>query len=134
MQVIQLSVFFGFYFYVIGFESPFRHGFSWGGVTRFQWVCLFHAMVVGQGLNTAIYRAIGKPGVYYGYRLGMSVPWVTGFPFSVFPHPQYIGVCICCLGVCLWSATPVHVAAGWLNLSCLQVLLYLYMALVEDYL
>jgi hypothetical protein len=27
-------------------------------------------------------------GVYYGIKLGRKVPWATGFPFSVAPHPQ----------------------------------------------
>ena len=72
--------------------------------------------------------------MYYGYRLGEPVPWVTGFPFSVVPHPQYFGVCVCCVGVNAFVATPTHVAAGWFNLTAVQVLYYVYMALVEDYL
>jgi protein-S-isoprenylcysteine O-methyltransferase Ste14 len=35
--------------------------------------------------------AIGKVGVYYGTRLGATVPWVEGFPFNVVRHPQYVG-------------------------------------------
>ena len=38
-----------------------------------------------------IYNAIGADGVYYGFKLGKTVPWVTGFPFNVTSHPQYIG-------------------------------------------
>jgi methylene-fatty-acyl-phospholipid synthase len=94
----------------------------------------FPTVVIGQGLNAAIYRAIGKAGVYYGYRLGESVPWVTGFPFSIVPHPQYIGVCMSVIGINAFCATSAHVAAGWFNLTALQVLLYVYMSLVEDYL
>jgi hypothetical protein len=52
-------------------------------------------LLVGQTLNYAIYAAIGYEGVYYGTRLGCSIPWHTGFPFSVWglkiPHPQYLG-------------------------------------------
>ena len=81
-------------FYVIDFKSPFEMGFSWGAVTPLQWIWLVHALVVGQGFNTAIYRAIGKAGVYYGYRLDEPVPWVTGFPFSVVPHPN-TSACAC---------------------------------------
>lgn len=133
-KVLQVGTFVTFYFYVINFASPFESGFSWGAVTRFQWLCLLNGMVIGQGLNIAIYRAIGKAGVYYGYRLGVKVPWVTGFPFSVFPHPQYFGVCCCVLGVNAFCATPLHVSAGWFNLTFLQVIYYIYMGLVEDYL
>ena len=93
------------------------------------------AIVVGQGLNTAIYRTIGKAGVYYGYRLGVDVPWVVGFPFNVgIPHPQYIGACLTCFGVNAWCATEAHLTNGWLNLTMIQVLYYVYMGLVEDYL
>ena len=42
-------------------------------------------VLVGMGvlLNWAIYRAIGKKGVYYGFKLGRPVPWCEGFPFSL---------------------------------------------------
>ena len=135
-KLIQFSTFLTFYWYIANWRSPFADGFyaRLSVISRFQWVSLFHGIFIGQGLNVSIYRAIGKAGVYYGYRLGHKVPWATGFPFSVFPHPQYFGVCVCCLGVNIWSATIVHVKAGWLNLSLVQVLLYVYMAIVEDYL
>ena len=103
-------------------------------MTYFQWIWLVHAWIVGQGLNISIYRAIGKRGVYYGYRLGEEVPWVTGFPFSVMPHPQYCGVCLTVIGVNALVATPAHIVAGWFNLTAIQVLFYVYMSLVEDYL
>jgi hypothetical protein len=76
----------------------------------------------GQLLNAAIYRAIGKAGVYYGVKFGHEIPWYarppgicvrdsssgealgertfaadrcTGFPFNVFTlHPQYSGCVI----------------------------------------
>ena len=44
-----------------------------------------------QALNIGIYRAIGNPGVYYGFKLGHNIPWHTGFPFNVVSHPQYVG-------------------------------------------
>ncbi len=72
--------------------------------------------------------------MYYGYRLGVEVPWASGFPFSVMNHAQYTGVCLCCVGVNIFAATEMHVAAGWFNLTALQVLYYVYMALVEDHL
>ena len=43
--------------------------------TRLQWVCLVTSVVVGQGLNFAALRALGKPGIFYGHRLGLDVPW-----------------------------------------------------------
>ena len=121
-----------FYMHAIGFESPFAHGFSLWNRTYLQWAGLFQALFIGQGLNAAIYRAIGRAGVYYGHRLGMPVPWVSGFPFSVVPHPQYAGVCISVIGVCMFLATPAVTAAGWFNLAAVQILLYGYMAIAED--
>jgi hypothetical protein len=134
-KCIQIGTFVLWYHYVIAWHSPFSIGFTFANVTRFQWVCFMHGIVLGQGLNSAIYRAIGKAGVYYGYRLGIEVPWVTGFPFNVgFPHPQYLGTCVTVIGVNVMVATPTHLAAGWLNLTMVQVLYYIYMGLVEDYL
>jgi len=133
-KCIQFGTFFVWYFYKLGFQSPWAVGFTFAGVTRFQWVLLSQGLVMGQGLNIAIYRAIGKRGVYYGYRLGEPVPWVTGFPFSVMPHPQYGGVCAFVIGVNAFAALPIHVESGWFNLTAIQVLYYAYMAAVEDYL
>ena len=63
------------------------------------------------------------------------MPWVVGFPFNVgIPHPQYIGACLTCFGVNAWCATEAHLTNGWLNLTMIQVLYYVYMGLVEDYL
>lgn len=51
-----------------------------------------------QWLNVGIFRAIGHAGVYYGFKLGHSIPWVTGFPFNVVSHPQYVGSVATVLG------------------------------------
>jgi len=134
-KCVQTGTFIVFYWYIMDWSNPFADGL-WERLaqcTRFQYVSLMHGMLLGQGLNIAIYRAIGKAGVYYGYRLGEEVPWVTGFPFSVFPHPQYFGVCVCAMGVNIFAATAQHAQAGWFNLTIVQILLYVYMALVEDY-
>ena len=46
-------------------------------------------IIAGQSLNVAIYRAIGNDGVYYGFKLGRTVPWCSGFPFNFgLRHPQ----------------------------------------------
>ena len=61
-------------------------------------------VALGQVLNAAVYATIGGDGVYYGVRLGRTVPWVHGFPFRLLatggkpgtgvrvPHPQYLGL------------------------------------------
>lgn len=62
-----------------------------------------------QILNIGIYRAIGKAGVYYGFKLGKKIPWHTGFPFNLgIQHPQYVGSVLTMwgLGGLLWSQAP----------------------------
>lgn len=51
-----------------------------------------------QWLNVGIFNAIGHAGVYYGFKLGHTVPWVSGFPFNVVAHPQYVGSVATVLG------------------------------------
>eukprot|EP00913_Durusdinium_trenchii_P013184 g12374.t1 len=42
-----------------------------------------------KALNVATYNAIGNAGVYYGFKLGRTVPWCYGFPFNTgLRHPQ----------------------------------------------
>jgi len=64
--------------------------------------------VGGQALNIGIYKAIGHPGVYYGFKLGHTVPWVDGFPFNVVSHPQYVGsvMTVWAAVVMLWGQAP----------------------------
>jgi|TARA_B100000524_G_scaffold258345_1_gene140228 hypothetical protein len=70
-------------------------------------------LLIGQLLNMGIYFAIGKDGVYYGFKLRRPVPWCTGFPFNIgFRHPQYVGAIISQLGVISMLASPATVAAG----------------------
>ena len=74
--------------------------------TPFQWSLAIPMFVFGQLLNFSVYRAIGKVGVYYGFKLGMEVPWVTGFPFNVVRHPQYTGATLS------WWAAIILMAEG----------------------
>ncbi len=86
----------------------------------------------GQALNVGIYRAIGKAGVYYGYKFGVAVPWCTGFPFTLgLAHPQYLGSAATAYGCVLLSLTAAHVPGGYGGLAHAQALLYAYMAYVE---
>ena len=79
----------------------------------------------GQCLNAAIYRAIGRDGVYYGFKLGRPVPWSTAFPFnSGFRHPQYVGGMLSQLGVLVPLATTKTMEAGLLPLVGFWTALY----------
>ena len=82
--------------------------------------------------RAGIYRAIGKAGVYYGYKFGVAVPWCTGFPFTLgLAHPQYLGSAATAYGCVLLSLTADHVPGGYGGLAHAQALLYAYMAYVE---
>uniref|UniRef100_A0A7S0Q3H6 phosphatidyl-N-methylethanolamine N-methyltransferase n=1 Tax=Coccolithus braarudii TaxID=221442 RepID=A0A7S0Q3H6_9EUKA len=97
-----------------------------------RWVTALLLMGVGQSLNLSIYRAIGKDGVYYGFKLGRPVPWSTAFPFNAgFRHPQYVGGMLSQLGVFALLATPSSLHAGLLALMAWWVLLYALTSLME---
>lgn len=51
----------------------------------------FGLVLLGAHLNAAVYGKIGANGVYYGFKMGKHVPWVTGYPFNIWRHPQYTG-------------------------------------------
>lgn len=83
-----------------------------------------------QVLNLSIFRAIGQAGVYYGFKLGHTVPWVHGFPFNVVSHPQYVGsvLTVWALAVLLWAQAP----AGLGLLTAYWTLLYVVTGLQES--
>lgn len=89
-----------------------------------QWVVGLLFGVLGQILNISIYTAIGHDGVYYGTKLGKTIPWCTTFPFTkVFglfriAHPQYIGSVLSIWGLVTLVYMSVNpgiftVALGW---------------------
>jgi hypothetical protein len=83
------------------------------------WAVLAVYLLVGQGLNVAMYAAIGNAGVYYGFKLGREVPWCSSFPFNVgLRHPQYVGVVLTILG-----GATVIVSAPLVENGLLQALL-----------
>ena len=56
------------------------------------WALAIVYVGIGQMLNICMYTSIGNDGVYYGFKLGRTVPWYSGFPFNVgLRHPQYVG-------------------------------------------
>lgn len=103
-------------------------------VSPSAWILFFALAGAGQALNAGIYRAIGHNGVYYGFKLGHTVPWVDGFPFNVVAHPQYVGsaLSVWAGAVLVWSQAPagvgllalywtaLYVITGWME-TTLQV-------------
>src|SRR5262245_58815630 len=78
-------------------------------------------IAAGQGLNFAVFRRLGRIGVFYGARFGHEVPWVHGFPFSVLAHPQYVGAVASIWGLFLVTRFP---DSDWLVLPLLETLYY----------
>ena len=59
-------------------------------------------LVAGQGLNVAVFQALGPMGVYYGYEFGYKVERVSGFPYNIgISDPQYWGVVMTIWGIYL---------------------------------
>ena len=97
-----------------------------------RWTVAAVLFVAGQALNLGIYRAIGKDGVYYGFKLGRPVPWSTAFPFNLgFRHPQSVGGILCQLGVLITLANQAALAAGLPALAVWWLSLYAATAWME---
>lgn len=89
-------------------------------------------LLMGQILNIAIYKAIGKDGVYYGFKLGRPVAWSTAFPFNAgFRHPQYVGGYASQLGVLVLLISPATMAAGLVPLAATWAFCYIITSVVE---
>lgn len=86
------------------------------------------AIGVGQILNFAVFVRLGQVGVFYGARFGFHVPWVTGFPFSLLSHPQYVGTVLTIWGLFAVVRFP-H--ADWAVLPLLESFYYVLGALLE---
>lgn len=76
------------------------------------WALAAALAAFGQHLNGMVYARLGAVGVYYGVRFGRSVPWVTGYPYSTFNDPQYVGCIATLLGASVF--TPIEVVAWWI--------------------
>lgn len=78
-------------------------------------------IAIGQSLNLAVFRALGKVGVFYGNRLGHYVPWRQTFPFTWLDHPQYVGTVLSIWGFFVLMRFP---ARDWLFLPVLETVYY----------
>lgn len=85
-------------------------------------------VVGGQLLNTAVFWRLGRRGVFYGDRLGRPIPWQTGFPFSLVPHPQYVGAAVTVWGLFVLMRYP---EPDWIWLPALSTLYYIIGARIE---
>ncbi|MEE4329527.1 MAG: methyltransferase [Wenzhouxiangella sp.] len=115
-KAIQLSV---FAVWIIAFSESFPPRPTAPPV----WLTLGIALIIGgQVLNFGVFWRLGKVGVFYGNKLGHEVPWVQGFPFSLVPHPQYIGTLLSIWGLFLTMRFP-H--PDWMILPLVSTVYYL---------
>lgn len=85
-------------------------------------------ILVGQALNASVFWRLGRTGVFYGNKLGHDVPWIEGLPFSLVPHPQYVGTALSIWGFFLIMRFP---NPDWIALPLLQTAYYVIGARVE---
>ncbi len=91
------------------------------------------AFAAGQALNMGVYKALGKEGVYYGVRLGKPIAWYEGFPFTVVPHPQYVGCVLCIWGLTAVLLNQPNVDAGLLTIASVWSGFYCFTGIIEHY-
>jgi len=85
-------------------------------------------LAFGQALNFGVIFRLKSDGMFYGNRFGRSIEWQTGFPFSVVPHPQYLGALISVWGFMLIMRYP---NPDWLALPLVSTALYAFGIWVE---
>ena len=80
-------------------------------------------LLIGAGvfLNAAVFSRLGRTGVFYGAEIGYDVPWITGFPFSVMRHPQYLGALLCIWGLFVVMRFP---NSDWFYLPVMETAFY----------
>ena len=85
-------------------------------------------MVAGLALNARVFWQLGTTGVFYGNRFGHEVPWVGGFPFSWFRHPQYLGAALLVWGFFIAMRYP---APDWCAIPVVESVYYVFISRVE---
>jgi methylene-fatty-acyl-phospholipid synthase len=120
-KVLQVAVFAGWCLVHGGTVLPRSTG-----TPAVVWGALLVAC--GQALNVSVFARLGRTGVFYGSRLGHEVPWVRGFPFSWFSHPQYVGTVLSIWGVFIALRFP---EPDWFALPVLETLYYVAGAQLE---
>ena len=86
-------------------------------------------VATGQLLNVSVFYRLGATGVFYGDRLGYTVPWCRDFPFSLMAHPQYVGTVLSIWGLFLALCFPQD---DWFVIPALETVYYVVGARLED--
>lgn len=121
-KAIQFAVFAGW----IAAHGGWRPG---GGTSHSADAIGLTAILVGQTLNVQVFRLLGTSGVFYGNRFGQATRHCAEFPFSVLPHPQYVGTCLSIWGLFLIARFP---SSDWMALPLVETALYAVTAALEN--
>mmetsp|Transcript_17210 Transcript_17210/g.23649 ORF Transcript_17210/g.23649 Transcript_17210/m.23649 type:complete len:192 (-) Transcript_17210:377-952(-) len=104
--------------------------FSIWNVTLPRLLAAIALIGAGQVFNFAVYKTLGKDGVYYGSKLGRPGPWVKGFPF-VIRDPQYSGCVMTIWGGFFLFQTATHLQNGMLPLTLAWTACYAASSIIE---
>src|SRR5262249_36220966 len=122
-KTLQLAVFFG-WCYLYGEGTIIALG------EPAPWMAIGGALIAfGQVLNVGVFVRLGKIGVFYGNRLGYHIQWCKSFPFSLVPHPQYVGAVLSIWGFFMTTRFPHD---DWFMLPLLQTGYYVAGAYLEQ--
>jgi phosphatidyl-N-methylethanolamine N-methyltransferase len=85
--------------------------------------------LAGQSLVMIGFYRLGRVAVFFGDRLGYEAPWRSAFPFSVLPHPQYLGAV-----VSIWAffAIMCYPHPDWYLLPVVKAMYYVAGATLEE--
>ena len=122
-KVLQFGVFAGWWIYFTETSGPR------GAVPEFALLLGASLIAFGQMLNVSVFARLGNHGVFYGCRLGYTVPWQNRFPFTWLRHPQYVGTVLSIWGLFIVLRYP---APDWWIIPVIEVGLYTLSAHVEQ--
>ena len=85
--------------------------------------------LAGQSLVMIGFYRLGRVAVFFGDRLGYEAPWCSAFPFSVLPHPQYLGAV-----VSIWAFFAVmrYPHTDWYLIPVVETMYYVAGATLEE--
>jgi len=86
-------------------------------------------LALGQLLNFSVIWRLGSEAMFYGNRFGRPIQWQTGFPFSLLPHPQYLGA-----GLSVWAVMLImrYPNPDWIALPLVSTAFYVWGANFEQ--
>jgi len=85
--------------------------------------------LAAQSLVMIGFYRLGRVTVFFGDRLGYEAPWCSAFPFSVLPHPQYLGAV---LSIWAFFAVMRYPHADWYLIPVIETVYYVAGTALEE--